>query len=86
LAEVVEQGDLSRRKEFVSSGLREHMKWWCTYDAVVGAALAAEGEWLVVFAAVIDDTVREHGLIGDAEDEDAEGEILCRLGVTPHIY
>jgi hypothetical protein len=25
-------------------------------------------------------------LIGDAEDEDAEGEILCRLGVTPHVY
>lgn len=46
------------------------------YDAVVGAALAAEGEGLVIFDAVVDYTVREHGLIGDAEDEDTEGEIL----------
>lgn len=62
------------------------MEWWCTYDAVVGTTLAAEGEGLVVFAAVVDDTVREHGLIGNTEDEDAEGEILCRLGVGPHVY
>lgn len=61
------------------------VRWWA-YDAVVGAALAAEGEGLVVFDPVVDHAVREHGLVGDAEDEDAEGEVLGRLGVTPHVY
>lgn len=58
----------------------------CTYDAVVGTALAAEVEGLVVFDAVVDDAVGEHGLVGDAEDKDAEGEVLGGLGMGPHVY
>lgn len=59
---------------------------WVAYDAVIGTTLAAEVERLVVFAAFVDHAVREHGLVGDAEDEDAEGEVLRWLGVAPHIY
>lgn len=57
-----------------------------TYDAVIGTALAAEEERLVVFDAFVNYSVREHGLRGDAEDEHAEGEILGWLGVCPHLY
>jgi len=59
---------------------------WYTYDTIVGTAFAAKVEGLVVLDAVIDYAVREHGLVGDTEDEDAEGEILRWLGVTPHGY
>lgn len=44
----------------------------CAYDAVVGSALAAEVERLVVFAAFVDHAVGEHGLVGDTKDEDTE--------------
>lgn len=57
----------------------------CTYDAVVGTALTAEVEGLVVFDTVVDDAVGEHGLVGDAEDEGAEGEVLGGLGISPHV-
>lgn len=55
------------------------------YDAVVCAALSAEVEGFVVLDAVVDYAVREHGLRGDAEDEDAEGEVLGWFGVGPHV-
>jgi hypothetical protein len=47
-----------------------------SYDAVVGTALAAEVQGLVVLAALVDNSVGEHGLVGDAEDENAEREVL----------
>jgi hypothetical protein len=56
-----------------------------THDAVVGAALAAEVERIVAFDAIVDDSVGEHGLRGDAEDKNAEGEVVRRLGVGPHV-
>lgn len=82
------RGIYGGEKRLISRGLSDEVKLvkWCTYDAVIGAALAAEVEGFVVFDAVVDHTIREHGLIGDAEDEDAEGEVLGRLGVPPHIY
>ena len=56
-----------------------------TYHAVVGAALASEVETVVVENAFVDDTVGEHGLGSDAEDEDSEGEVFSGFGVGPHI-
>ncbi|CAK5264784.1 unnamed protein product [Mycena citricolor] len=52
--------------------------------AVVGAGLAAEREGLARDA-FIDDAVGEHGLRGDAENECAEGGVLGRLGLAPHL-
>lgn len=59
---------------------------WFAYNAVVGTALATEVEGLIIFAAFVHHTVGEHGLVGDAEDEDAEREVLGWLRVAPHIY
>lgn len=43
-----------------------------THDAVICTTLTTEVERLVIFAAFIDDAVREHRLVGDAENEDTE--------------
>jgi len=56
-----------------------------TYNAVVSAALTAEGEGLVVLDALIDHAVGEHRLVGDAEDENPEREVLLWLGISPHV-
>lgn len=55
------------------------------YDGVIGTALTAEEHRLVVVDALVDHSVGEHGLRCDAEDEDAEGEVVGWLGVFPHI-
>jgi hypothetical protein len=71
-AEVVQEGDLLG---LVVVPLVAMVNW-DAYDAVICAALSAEVQGLVFFTAVVDHTVREHGLVGNAEDEHAEGEVL----------
>lgn len=56
-----------------------------TYHAVVCTTLSAEEKRLVVEYPVVDDSVREHGLRSDSEDEDAEGKVVLGLGVGPHV-
>lgn len=43
-----------------------------SYYSVVCTALSSEVHWLVVIDAFIDNTVREHGLRRDTEDEHPE--------------
>lgn len=57
-----------------------------TYNAVICTTLATEGERLVILDALVNHAVGEHGLVGDAEDENAEGEVLRWLGISPHCY
>lgn len=57
---------------------------WETHDTIICSALATEVKGLVIFDAVVDHAVREHGLIGDAEYEHPEGEVVGWLGVSPH--
>lgn len=62
---------------------------WCgiaAYHAVVCTTLSAEEKRLVVEHPVVDDSVGEHGLRCDSENEDAEGEVVLGLGVGPHIW
>ena len=58
-------------------------------DAVVGAGLAAETAGFVFGGGVVsfvDDTAREHGLVGDAEDEGAVGGVVGGAGARPHGF
>ena len=57
-----------------------------SYHAVVGTTFTTEVERFVVQNAVVDNTVGEHGLVCNAENEDTEGEIFMRLGVGPHVW
>lgn len=56
-----------------------------TYHAVVGSRFTAEVKWLFANP-LIDHTVGEHGLRGDAEDECAEACVAVRLALLPHCY
>lgn len=57
-----------------------------TYNAVICTTLATEGERLVVLNTLVNHAVGEHGLVGDTEDENAEGEVLRWLRICPHCY
>lgn len=56
-----------------------------TYNAIICTTLAAEVQWLVILNTIVDNTIREHRLVCDTEDEDSEGEVLGWFRVTPHI-
>lgn len=55
-----------------------------THDTIICTALAAEVKGLVLFDTVVDDSVGEHGLVCDSEDEDTEGKVVGWLRVSPH--
>jgi hypothetical protein len=54
-------------------------------DTIIRSRLAAEELRLVIVLALVDDAVREHGLIGDAVDEGAVGHVVFRQRVGPHF-
>lgn len=56
-----------------------------SYHAVVSTTLTTEVERFIVQDTIVDNTIREHRLVCDTEDEDSEGEVLGWFGVTPHI-
>lgn len=57
-----------------------------SYHAVVSTTLTTEVERFIVQDTIVDNTIREHGLVCDAKDKDTEGQVVLGLGVTPHVY
>lgn len=55
------------------------------YHAVIGAAFSSEVKWFVVVDAFVDDSIGEHGLGGDAEDEDSERQVFRWFRLSPHF-
>ena len=56
-----------------------------TYHAVIGSRFTTERERLLADA-LVNHTVGEHGLRGDAEDEGTEASVAVGLALLPHCY
>ncbi|KAI6767734.1 hypothetical protein HG530_005743 [Fusarium avenaceum] len=53
-------------------------------NGIVGSRFSTEELRLVVVLSLVDNTIREHGLLGDAVDKGSVGHVILWKGLSPH--